>query len=112
MRQLWAVCVQLKREGTWDRASTIAERKNGGTRVHMLNSAHLHYRYKKRGGRDKVETRLATAKHASRTSKQAWNLKGTLSRQLREHVFDKLTVFFQGREWIVRPSGPNIPQQP
>ena len=27
MRQLWAVCVQLKKEGTGDRDSTIAERK-------------------------------------------------------------------------------------
>ena len=37
----------------------MAERKKSGTRVHTLNSAHLHYRYNKRGGRDRVEMWLA-----------------------------------------------------
>ena len=47
--------------------------------MHMLNSAHTHHRSKKRGGRVKVKIRLATTKQSLRTSKQAWNVKGTLS---------------------------------
>ena len=47
--------------------------------MHMLNSAHTHHRSKKRGGRVKVKIRLATTKQSLRTSKHAWNVKGTLS---------------------------------